>query len=346
MLRLTINRFVLVLFLLTSLLPIIVLAFMHLSFLDQTLNNNEPFLKLIEHEEFVLFCIYLTIVIISMSIGIFCFKLLISEPIEKLINKMELLSNNFYPSPLESESIFHEVKIIINKFNEMLGSLQKADAKKKEFISSLSHDIKIPLLAEQKALELLGDYNLSTEQFIKLNRNLIHNNTILLHLVNTLLDLYKLEEQDLELSKELFCLNTLLKDISESLYPLVKEKGIIFVLPSDNSVFIHADRLQFQRVFNNILMNAIENSYPESKIEIRVKEDETGINIDIENQGKAIEKNLLDSIFDKYSSYSTGKVGLGLGLYISSLIIKKHKGSIKASSDEKYTVFSIVIKDC
>ncbi len=339
--RLTINRFSLLIFILTSVLPISILGFIHISFLHRTLNSKESFLKLIEHEEFVLFLIYLAIVFVCISIGVFCFKFLIAQPINKLLEKMELVSNNFYPEGLDLDSIFYEIKALIQRFNQMLHSLKKAEIEKKEFISSLSHDIKIPLLAEQKAFELLRDYNLDQEQFTKIKQSLCHNNQTLIHLINALLDSFKFESPEAKTKLELLDLKTLINESISSLYPLIQEHNLSIENNIRESYIIPMDQLQMKRVFHNIFMNAIENSFRSSLITINTNINPESIEINIQNTGTPIPKEEIASLFDKYSSYSKSKAGLGLGLYIAKLIILRHGGEIEAESDNDKTRFLI-----
>lgn len=342
--KITLNRFIVLLFILTSVLPIVVLGLLHVSFLHRVLNTDRSFLQLIEHEEFILFCIYLFISCCAVILGVLCFKNLVSKPIEKLMLRMDELSENVSPTLIENKTFFSEIRRFIDKFNQMLGSLHQAQELRKDFISSLSHDIKIPLLAEQKAFELLRDYKLEQEDVQKITQSLIYNNSSLLHLINSLLDVFKFEAAELIIHKERISAEFLISQTEISLYPLLKEKNIEIEEDIAEGLFLNIDLAAFKRVIYNILMNAIENSPNDSKINIKIYNNKTGSHLVIKDQGNGIEPELKKSIFDKYSSYSKAKAGLGLGLYISKLIVEKHNGTIVIDSRIKQgTSFHIQI---
>ncbi len=246
---------------------------------------------------------------------------------------MDKITEDSLPEILpDNRPYFFEIRKFIDKFNFMVAALQKAQLQRKDFISSLSHDIKIPLLAEQKAFELLRDYPLSSEETQKINQSLVHNNANLLHLINSLLDVFKFESNKLNIVKESTTATSLIQHCVSSLYPLIHEKNISIEETIAPDIFLNVDLQLFRRVVHNILVNAIENSNENSKIFIEIYNEADSNFIKIKDQGQGINPEQIGSIFDKYSSYTQTKAGLGLGLYISKLIVERHDGKIEVES--------------
>ena len=112
------------------------------------------------------------------------------------------------------------------------------------------------------------------------------------------------------------------------------EKNINIVVNLPPSKIISVDKFQLKRVVLNLLYNAIAYSRPNSEIELIMYFDERCINFSIKNIGNYILPNDLKNIFDKNISLNNeySVTGNGLGLYLSKMIILKHKGEIYAKS--------------
>ena len=100
------------------------------------------------------------------------------------------------------------------------------------------------------------------------------------------------------------------------------------------------------RNFNNLIKNAINYSYDNSKINITIKEDKDLI-ITISNKSKTLSQEQIDKIFDKFYridySRNTKLGGSGLGLAIAKEIIQAHNGKIQVKSENEETTFTITL---
>ena len=168
----------------------------------------------------------------------------------------------------------------------------------------------------------------------------------LLEMVNATLLYYKLESSHLPLHLQTVQVQPLLKEVMESLRPLVDKRQLTLALESALDLpLVSVDPIQIKRVFHNILSNAISYAKRESAIRVSVKCEGTDrLLISIANQGKGITAEDLPKIFDKYYSLSRKfkQIGTGLGLYIARRIVELHGGKIWAESEpEKETRFYI-----
>lgn len=333
--KLTLNKFLIIFFLLTSVCPILGLGFLHINYLHQILNENKSFLTLIEHEEFNLFLIYSGIVIIAMTSCLIIFRNLLLEPFNNVAAKLNTLSQGENTDSIKnSKKYLHEIQIFINEFNKAVNTMKVAKQQRNDFIATLTHDLRVPLIAEQKAFKLLMDYSLDDATRSKLMNSLIHSNEDLLKLVNNLLDSYKFEEGQIIINRSRVSVSDLIERSLLSLYPLLTENKISIIKDfqpiSTPNIYLDLDESQFTRVLNNILVNAIQNSPQASEITIRLRLLQDTVEISITDEGYGVDESKISKIFDRYSSGN--KLGTGLGLYISKLIIEAHSAQIFAKN--------------
>lgn len=333
--KLTLNKFLIIFFLLTSVLPILGLGFLHINYLHQILNENKSFLTLIEHEEFNLFLIYSSIVVIGMTSCLIIFRNLVLKPFNNVAAKLNTLSQAENTDSIKnSKKYLHEIQIFINEFNKAVNTMKVAKQQRNDFIATLTHDLRVPLIAEQKAFKLLMDYSLDEATRSKLMNSLIHSNEDLLKLVNNLLDSYKFEEGQIIINKSRVSVSDLIERSLLSLYPLLTENKISIIKDfqpiSTPNIYLDLDESQFTRVLNNILVNAIQNSPQASEITIQLRLLQDTVEISITDEGYGVDESKISKIFDRYSSGN--KLGTGLGLYISKLIIEAHSAQIFAKN--------------
>ncbi len=217
---------------------------------------------------------------------------------------------------------------------------------KEDFVATLTHDLKVPIIAETNMIELLlGETfgKISEKQFVAL-KNMQSSNKELLGLVQTVLDTYKVGK--MTLYKENIMLKSFLGEIIEEMTPIVKKSKNDIELILERDIRVFADKFQLKRVIKNLIQNAISYGTPKTPIEISIGEIPKYVTIKVTDHGAGISKSDIDKIFNKYYSASKKfrKIGTGLGLYLAFQIIKAHNGELIVDSEEgKYTEFCIKI---
>ena len=219
---------------------------------------------------------------------------------------------------------------------------------KEDFVATLTHDLKVPIIAESNMLNfLLSDkFGSLNEKQAEAIRNMQSSNKELLELVHVVLDTYKLREEGIKLFKESVDISEFIEEIISEMQPIADISKHQFISKLINGLQLNADKIQLKRVLKNIIQNAISYGQSESDIEIKLKQEKENIIIFIKNYGKGISKEDIDKIFNKYYSASKKfrKIGTGLGLYLSKEIILAHNGNITVTSEEgKSTTFIITI---
>jgi len=222
---------------------------------------------------------------------------------------------------------------------KLITSEHEAQKFKEDFIATLTHDMKTPIIAELNAIEILlssrfGELNDKQRETLELMRN---SNEELIELAEILLDTYKLQQNQLVLSKSAVNLPDFIKDIVHNMSPIASASHIELVIATEEDTLeILMDKFQMKRVLKNLIINAISYSSGNTKVDIAVKKCEDSILISITNEGKGISKEDMKLIFAKfYTSVSKyRKIGTGLGLYLANQIVVAHNGKIEVESVE------------
>lgn len=217
--------------------------------------------------------------------------------------------------------------------------LKEVEKVKENFVATLTHDLRVPLLAENHTLKYLikGSYGTLTDNQKIASENMLNSNEDLLKLVNTLLDVYKYESGSSLLYKEAVDIIKLINECITELTPLaIKNIHKIECLLESNNIVVNADKNELKRVFMNLIGNAISYTQENGHIQIFAEQNEDHIIVKVKDNGKGIAENDLKNIFDRYFSTSKKfrKVGTGLGLYLSKQIITAHGGKIWVESQQ------------
>jgi signal transduction histidine kinase len=163
------------------------------------------------------------------------------------------------------------------------------------------------------------------------------NGQHLLHLINDVLDMAKIESGKMNLNVEKFNLQEIIEEVTSITAPLASEKNLsLFVEPdSDHEVEINADKIRIRQVLINLINNAIKFT-EKGKIAIHVTREVNSVLISVKDTGLGIPTELLESVFLEFTQVDTSTTrkvgGTGLGLPISRKLIEMHSGRLWAES--------------
>ena len=262
-------------------------------------------------------------------------KKLITKTDDKIILPDELKEAEETMNQIKKEALFNEK---LAKENEQ---------KKNDLIVYLAHDLKTPLTSIIGYLSLLDEEkNLSNKQKNKFIKIALEKSNKLETLINELFEITKYNSETITHKKEKINLTLLINQVIDEFYPILKENKKKINFQTQKDIFIKADSIQMARVFNNLIKNAINYSYENSPINIKIKETENLI-ITVSNKSKTLTKKQLDQLFEKFYrvdySRNTKLGGSGLGLAIAKEIIKLHNGNITVESENETTTFTITL---
>lgn len=222
------------------------------------------------------------------------------------------------------------------RLSETLGQLQESEQLRSTFISALTHDLRTPLVAQERAVELfLSNQSKIPPKLGELAEKLYKSNQGLLEMVNLLLETYQYEAGKITLLWEPVHLYQLVETCFSDVAALAESKQIKLtnLIPPDFPE-IHGDTHQLKRVFMNLIGNALQNIPNGAYIQIQGYIDQGMVNLTVEDNGPGIPQEIRPHLFKRYyiGDQRNQKIGTGLGLYICKMIMEQHHGSITVES--------------
>jgi PAS domain S-box-containing protein len=237
---------------------------------------------------------------------------------------------------LDYETANLKLELANHEISETLLRLQESERMRETFVSALTHDLRTPLVAEHRALELLQSQKKHLPEKIQgLTERLIKNNDDLLEMVNKLLDIYHYEAGTFRLLLGQVSLGDSIRDCLVRLIPLAESKKILIEnKTSSNLGLIKADVDQINRLLVNLLGNALQHLPSGSCVIIHVEDKDGNFELIIQDNGPGISPELIPYLFDRYfvMGQNRRRIGSGLGLSICKMITKLHNGSIRVES--------------
>lgn len=228
---------------------------------------------------------------------------------------------------------------------------QRLSKFQKNFINNLAHEFKTPISTIGISADVLLEPDIAQEpDRLKGYATIIKNeNTRLTGQVSKILELAKLEEDELNLNLETFSVIPVIEEIAMSFNIRVEERGGKLLLEyNTHQDQITADKVHLQNVINTLLDNALKYNDKNPEITLSIGRDDRGLFISVGDNGIGIPKEFHRKIFEKFFRVPTGNVhnvkGYGLGLNYVKMIAKAHHWHIRVDSQlNKGSIFTITI---
>lgn len=220
---------------------------------------------------------------------------------------------------------------------------------KNDLIMYLAHDLKTPLSSVIGYLTLLHDdeQQISQELREKYLSISLDKAERLEDLINEFFEITRFNLSNITLQYSNINLTRLLEQLIYEFKPILKEKNLKCTLNSTSDIMLHCDANKIQRVFDNLLRNAVIYSYTDTEVAITTELQENTIVITFENFGNPIAEEKLKLIFEQFyrvdTSRNTTSGGAGLGLAIAKHIVELHKGTIVAHSKDECIKFIVTL---
>lgn len=304
--------------------------------------------------DFVVFGIAYIILVV---IFVFVLRSKFYEPLEKLNKAMELLTEGKrkkpvdYSGPREFVDICDRFNIMVSKLEDSENQRKKLMNDKERMMADISHDLKTPITSIQGYAKALSDGIIVDEDKDKYIKIIYEKSKKLTELINIFHEYSKLEHPDFNLIFEKVDLSEYLRAYIALKYEDIVESGFnIEVDIPEEEMEIKIDKVQLQRVFDNILGNSIKHNEKGTNIYVSLKEKNDIYEIIIADDGKGISKDIANNIFEAFTvgdESRNSKQGSGLGLAIAKTIVDLHGGTIELEPEslKKFsTQFKIILK--
>jgi signal transduction histidine kinase len=237
------------------------------------------------------------------------------------------------------QELTNKVQERTRELSQALEEVKRASKRKTDFISSVSHELRTPLTSIKGYAAILLEEKLgSLPEAVKerLKRVDLHTNE-LVNMVNNLLDIARIESGKAQMALEKQNLKEIIATAIDLIFLQYKNKNVSLSqdIPAETE-FIQADRSQIERVFINLLANAIKFTPQGGKVDIKCVRKNGFVQVDITDTGIGIPPNSLTAIFDEF--YRVDNIinqqvkGTGLGLSLVKNIIDAHGGRIWVES--------------
>ncbi|MEH2234382.1 MAG: hybrid sensor histidine kinase/response regulator [Nostoc sp.] len=263
-----------------------------------------------------------------------------------VVEGLDAGADDFIRKPFDTDELLARVRSLL-RLKHSLDEQQKMARQREDFVSRLTHDLRTPLVAADRMLNLF-----EMETFCKISPEMkqaiavmIRSNQNLMEMVNTLLEVYRFEAGKKTLNWEECDLSEISQEVVSELSPLTNEKGLTLEIDtrqldplSPNAAIIMGDRLELRRVLNNLIANAIKFT-DTGGITIRIYEtssnpgDPDSVIIEVQDTGYGIAPEDRATIFERFRQGRNKRSGSGLGLHLSHRIIEGHAGTIQVASE-------------
>ncbi len=274
---------------------------------------------------------------------------------ESLIKGWESGADEYLFKPFHPKELTTRVRGILTgvserKRAEMLALQQQKAQQTRDFMSTLAHDMQVPLLGSSRVFEMLLDGKLGEvpDDIRTLIGQIQDRNKFLLNITDCLLEIYRYESggKDLEFSN--VDSKNLVNEVVANFAKAAEEKKITVRCTAEESMQkVTADEKAMRLLLTHLIDNAIKYGAEGSSVQIRQEEDGDDLVLEVVNTGSYIDEDSRKRLFDKFWRGQPGKrfvANTGLGLYLCKRIVDAHGGTIECeSSEDTVTTFRVTL---
>lgn len=293
------------------------------------------------------------------AVVVLCLSLLVSllyskrmaRPLDEIASASRKFARGDFSVRVQQEyDPTDEMGSLIESFNKMADSLEKAEARRSEFIANISHELRTPMTTIAGFADGIMDGTIPKEQETKYLQSIRDETRRLSRLVRDMLDVSQTRAKASDPSRRtVFDLTELVLQTLLSFEGRATKKGLDVdpQLP-DNHIMVIAEKDAITQVIYNLLDNAVKFADSGSCLTLRLYKDSGKAYVSVKDHGETIPTEDLPFIFDRFHksdrSRSMDKDGVGLGLYLVKSIINSHDEDIVVRSEDGMTEFVFTLK--
>jgi len=315
-------------------------------------------------EIYLYFYIGALIVILLLSL---IYSNMIAKPLIKITKTATKMANLNFAEKCEVKTedeigaLATSLNLLSENLNEALTSLKDANTQlekdiekekkltemRKDFVASVSHELKTPITLIEGYTLALNDDVLEGEEKQYFIDVIMDESRKMNNLVSDMLNLSQLESGNFKLVKEEFSLDELVKPVARKFSSLLNEKNIVLKLNLLENIKINADWNRIEQVLTNYMTNAIRHTNNNGFIIINMLDKKDTICVEVENSGSKIDPDETNKIWDNFYKIDKSRTrklgGTGLGLSIVKNIILLHGGSCGVENTKNGVKFYFIL---
>jgi two-component system, OmpR family, sensor histidine kinase VanS len=270
------------------------------------------------------------------------------DTIVEASNELIDTNDNLIHLPVELKQVEDQMNQLKQDAIRNARLAKEAEQRKNDLIVYLAHDLKTPLTSVIGYLTLLRDEKEISdklrEKYLSIS---LEKAERLEDLINEFFEITRFNLSKLTLEQNRVNLTRMLEQIVFEFEPMFETKHLQYSLQLDPNMEIICDVHKMQRVFDNLIRNAIHYSFEKGTVKILARKKNNGVEIHFENQGNTIPKEKQERIFEQFYrldiSRGTKTGGAGLGLAIAKQIVEKHQGTISVFSENEIIRFTVFL---
>ncbi|HBB33301.1 MAG TPA: hybrid sensor histidine kinase/response regulator [Cyanobacteria bacterium UBA8803] len=262
-------------------------------------------------------------------------------------------ADDFIRKPLDIGELLARVRSLL-RLKHSIDEQNQMVRQRENFVSLLTHDLRTPLVAANRMLNLLqqGAFGTLPDPAKEAIAPMIESNQNLLQMVNTVLEVYRHEAGSKTLTLVPLDLGMMIKTITTELAPLAAEKELTLTLDlgeeiepfQQSQIKVMGDSVELRRVLTNLIGNAIKFT-DRGSVTVRLRVTPTGsasgngkdssswVTVAIHDTGQGISPEDRVTLFERFRQGKHKRSGSGLGLHLSYRIVEAHHGKIEVTSE-------------
>jgi len=270
-----------------------------------------------------------------------------SRPLTVMAKAAGSMARGDFEARAPEEEGAREIQELSRAFNQMASQLSTLEQSRRDFVANVSHELRSPITSIQGYAQGMLDGTIPPEQHQHYLQVVVDETHRLAKLIAGLLNLSRMENEEISLAWTDFDLHELARRVLISRMAQIEEKQLdIDVRFGDDPCFVHGDSDQIQQVLINLLDNAVKYTHEGGRITLSTQTSGETVSLRVKDNGQGILPEDAPHIFDRFykadKAHTVGK-GTGLGLAICRRIMERHGQTIRLVSGEGGAEFEITL---
>jgi signal transduction histidine kinase len=276
------------------------------------------------------------IILLSAGVGWFMAKRALSG-VEEVTRAAVDITNGALERRVPVTGRRDEIDLLAETFNTMVDRIQNLINQMHEITDNIAHDLRSPITRMRGIAEMAITTRSSDKEQTAMAGTIIEECDRLLGMINAMLDISEAESGLMKLNEQHVDLVDLLRDVCDLYQPLAEGRNIRIDIEAPESTLVLGDLKKLQRVFSNLVDNALKYTPTGGSVNIGVKETAKDVIVIVKDTGDGIPEEDLKHIFERFfrGEKSRSTPGNGLGLSLAQAFVLIHGGAITATSTPK-----------